>query len=131
MSLEDIRGRIYRPDDTPGQSWYQTAVRTEPDLLIEAEDAADVQRAVASAAEHGLPIAVRNTGHGATSLTAGVLNSTSRLQHVHVDPHTRLAHIGAGTTWSAVVREAARHGLAPLSGSAPTVGVVGYTLGGG
>lgn len=31
----------------------------------------------------------------------------------------------------AVIAEAAVHGLAPLSGSFPDVGVVGYTLGGG
>jgi hypothetical protein len=131
MKLDDIHGYIYRPGDPQWPSCYQTAVSAEPDLLIEAEDAADVQRAVAYAAENELPIAARNTGHGATSFTGGVLISTRRLQRVDIDPHARLARVGGGTTWDAVVREAARYGLAPLSGSAPTVGVAGYSLGGG
>ena len=33
--------------------------------------------------------------------------------------------------WAEVTRPASEHGLAPLSGSSPDVGVVGYTLGGG
>src|SRR6185436_13831669 len=39
--------------------------------------------------------------------------------------------VGAGTIWAEVIEKAAEHGLAPLSGSSPTVGVSGYTLGGG
>jgi hypothetical protein len=50
---------------------------------------------------------------------------------VRVDPRAGTAWLAAGTRWDEVVREAARHGLAPLSGSAPHVGAVGYTLGGG
>ncbi len=33
--------------------------------------------------------------------------------------------------WDRVIEEAAPHGLAPLNGSSPDIGVVGYTLGGG
>ena len=37
----------------------------------------------------------------------------------------------AGTLWLEVTEAASPHGLFPLSGSSPDVGVVGYTLGGG
>ncbi|RYE39201.1 MAG: FAD-binding oxidoreductase, partial [Hyphomicrobiales bacterium] len=37
----------------------------------------------------------------------------------------------AGARWDAVTAAAAEHGLAPISGAAGTVGVVGYLLGGG
>ena len=37
----------------------------------------------------------------------------------------------AGTLWLEVTEAATPHGLSPLSGSSPDVGVVGYTLGGG
>jgi FAD/FMN-containing dehydrogenase len=110
---------------------FQTGVEHDPDVVVDAADAADVQRAVAHAAAQRIPLTVRATGHGATSLTEGVLITTSRLDHVRVDPDARTAEVGAGVTWDAVVRAAARHGLAPLSGTAPTVGVAGYTLGGG
>jgi FAD/FMN-containing dehydrogenase len=128
MTLDDIRGRVYRGSADPG---FQTAVRHAPDIVVQAADAADVQRAVAHAADRRMPVTARATGHGATSLTEGLLITTNRLDHVRVDPRARTADVGAGATWDAVVRAAARHGLAPLSGSAPTVGVAGYTLGGG
>jgi hypothetical protein len=50
---------------------------------------------------------------------------------VTVDPRRRTATIGAGTTWTSVLAACAPHGLAPLCGSAPGVGAVSYTLGGG
>ncbi|MYW01304.1 FAD-binding protein, partial [Streptomyces sp. SID3343] len=43
----------------------------------------------------------------------------------------RTAWAEAGVRWEAVVARATAHGLAPLNGSAPHVGVVAYTLGGG
>jgi FAD/FMN-containing dehydrogenase len=39
--------------------------------------------------------------------------------------------VEAGVTWAEAVQVAGAHGLALLAGSAPDVGVVGYTLGGG
>jgi FAD binding domain len=60
-----------------------------------------------------------------------VLVSTRRLDAVHVDPLTHLATIGAGVQWGAVVAAAAPFGLAPVTGSSPGVGVVGYLTGGG
>ncbi|GIF63365.1 oxidoreductase [Asanoa ishikariensis] len=41
------------------------------------------------------------------------------------------ARVEAGVHWGQVVEAAAKLGLAPLAGSSPQVGVVGYTLGGG
>jgi FAD/FMN-containing dehydrogenase len=42
-----------------------------------------------------------------------------------------IATVGAGAKWAAVIAAAAPHGLAPITGSSATVGVVGYLLGGG
>jgi hypothetical protein len=48
-----------------------------------------------------------------------------------VDPEARVAYVEAGATWAPVLAQAQAHGLAPLLGSSPDVGAVGYTLGGG
>jgi FAD/FMN-containing dehydrogenase len=53
------------------------------------------------------------------------------MQGVRIDPYAAVARIEAGVRWSRVIHEAAPFGLAPLSGSAPEIGAVGYTLGGG
>lgn len=111
---------------------FNTAVRSRPDLIVAAREAADVREAVAFAAAHGLPVGVRSTGHGpAGGGDGGVLVVTRAMADVTVDPAARLARIGAGARWEQVTPAAAAYGLAPLSGSAPHTGAVGYLLGGG
>lgn len=114
------------------RSGFQTACRHRPDLIVRARGEGDVRAAVEYAGAHGLPVAVQATGHGLTSpARGGVLVSTRRMGGVRVDAGARSAWIGAGVRWGEVVREAARFGLAPLSGSGPGVGAVSYTLNGG
>ncbi len=48
-----------------------------------------------------------------------------------IDAAARRARVEAGVKWGPVCDAVSPHGLAPLSGSARDVGVVGYTLGGG
>ncbi|MFI5568998.1 FAD-binding oxidoreductase [Streptomyces sp. NPDC051740] len=111
---------------------YQTHQPHRPTLVVGAAEPKDVQLAVEFAAAHDLPVGVQATGHApALPAGSGVLVSTRRMTEVRVDPAARTAFVGAGVRWKQVVEAAAPHGLAPLSGSAPDVGVVGYTLGGG
>ncbi|WP_327267979.1 FAD-binding oxidoreductase [Streptomyces sp. NBC_01218] len=111
---------------------YQTFRPHAPSVVIGAVDEEDVRLAVEFGAAHDLPIGVQSTGHGpALPAGTGVLISTRRMADVRIDPDSRTAHVGAGVSWQQVVTAAAPHGLAPLSGSAPHVGAVAYTLGGG
>jgi len=123
---------------TPGQDGYteeiagfQTSVPAEPAVVVAAESAEDVVAAVKYAAEHDLGVSVQATGHGLTAGATGLLISTRRMTGVEIDAETRTARVQAGVRWGAVIEAAAKHGLAPLSGSSPDVGVVGYTLSGG
>jgi FAD binding domain/Berberine and berberine like len=50
---------------------------------------------------------------------------------MEVDPEKRRARVEAGVRWQQVIDAAGKHGLAPLNGASPVVGVVSYTLGGG
>ncbi|MET8977296.1 FAD-binding oxidoreductase [Streptomyces sp. NPDC004539] len=112
---------------------FQAAYRHRPAVAVGATTADDVCTAVRFAAERRWPIAVQSTGHGiSTPLRGeGVLITTRRMNRVEVDARARTARVEAGARWKDVLREAARHRLAPLNGSAPGVGVVGYLLGGG
>ncbi|QRP49964.1 FAD-binding oxidoreductase [Amycolatopsis sp. FDAARGOS 1241] len=104
----------------------------EPALVVAAAGTADVQHAVRFARRRSLPVAIKATAHQVVQPAHGaVLITTSRMTGVTVDPGRRVARVEAGARWAQVIAEAARHGLAPLVGSAPGVGVVGYTLGGG
>lgn len=106
-------------------------------MIVEATTSADVRTAVLTARERNLPFTVYATGHGGPlpdnddSSDAAVVVKTSRMGGVLVDPDRRTARVGPGARWGDVIAAAAPFGLAPLSGTSPTVGVTGYTLGGG
>ncbi len=124
---------MFRPGDSDYENelaGFQTAVHRRPDVIVAAASAADVVEAVRYAGEHDLPVAVHSTGHGITvPFEGGVLITTRRMAGIQIDGE--IARVDAGVRWGAVIEAAAGHGLAPLSGSFPGVGVVGYTLGGG
>ncbi|GAA3236237.1 FAD-binding oxidoreductase [Actinocorallia longicatena] len=134
-----LRGALRGAVLAPGQEGYERetaafnlAVPQRPALVAVAEDAADIAAAVRFAARHDLPVAVQATGHGAVTRVEGaLLIGTRRMDGVSVDPATATARIEAGALLSQVIEAAAPHGLAPLTGSAPGVGAVGYVLGGG
>ncbi|MDT7748095.1 MAG: hypothetical protein QOD96_1757 [Pseudonocardiales bacterium] len=135
-TLDELRaGSVLRPGDTDydeARTGFQAAYRHRPALIVRADGMADVRAAVQHAAARGLPVAVQSSGHGlAVAAEGGVLIDTRRMSEVRVDAGQRTAWVSAGTPWGRVIDEAARFGLAPLSGSSPGVGAVGYTLGGG
>jgi len=130
-----VTGAVFRRGDkglaaeVTGQN---TTVVHDPDVVIGAATEADVAAAVRFAVSVGMPVHVLATGHGTYApVTDGVLITTSRLTELSIDADARIAHIGAGNRWSAVVAAAAEHGLAPITGASGNVGVIGYTLGGG
>jgi FAD/FMN-containing dehydrogenase len=103
-----------------------------PAVIVVAQCAADVQAAVAFAAGQHRPVLVKTTGHQIVGTAPGaVLITTHRMNDVAIDAVGCTARVGAGAIWAQVVQKAAEAGLAPLNGSNPTVGVSGYTLGGG
>lgn len=132
---QQVRGPVLRPGDgcfTAEIAAFNSAIVHTPDVVVGATDAGDVAAAVSWAAEQGLAVAVQSTGHGQMAATdGGMLITTRRLDEVRVDPVARRARVGAGVRWRRVIDAAAEHGLAPLNGSSSSVGVVGYTLGGG
>jgi len=124
---------------TPKDGDYATEVAgfnataiTTPDVVVCATSAADIVEAVRYARARGHALHVQATGHGGPHpIRSGVLVSTKRMDTVSVDAGTKIATIGAGAQWAPVFVAAAQHGLAPITGSATNVGVVGYLLGGG
>ncbi|MFI6869731.1 FAD-binding oxidoreductase [Nocardia sp. NPDC050406] len=133
--LPATTGPVFRPGD-PGYdaeiAGFQTAYTHRPALVVGALHAEDVRSAVEYAARHGLPVAIQATGHGlSVANDGGLLISTRRMTDIRVDAAARTARIAAGVRAAALIEAAAAHGLAPLNGSSLSVGMVGYTLGGG
>ena len=135
-TLDQLTGTVHRPGD-PGYptavTGYNLAVVHAPALVVEARTAGDVAAAVRYAAAEGLAVTVQNTGHGARRPVGAdtLLLRTGALDDVAVDPVGRTVTVGAGVTSAQVAAATAPHGLAMVAGSAPSVGVVGMTVGGG
>lgn len=132
-----VPGLVHCPDDdayAPNCATWNVARPVHPLAVVVPSSAADVSAAVRVAREHGVPVAVQCTGHGATvDLADAVLINTSALDEltIHHNDDGAWARVGAGVTWKTLIEAAAPYGLAGLCGSAPGVGVVGYLLGGG
>jgi FAD/FMN-containing dehydrogenase len=119
--------------DLARRAW-NLAVDQRPALVALPADAADVVAIVDFARANGLKVAPQGTGHNAAaiaSLADTILVSTQRMRGVEIDVEAQTARVQAGTLWLEVSEASSPHGLFPLSGSSPDVGVVGYTLGGG
>ena len=138
-SVDELRRRATGIVLVPGDEGYADATlawnvasRQAPAVVVEAADVNDVALAVAYADHAGTGLGVQSTGHGMVRpADGGVLLLTRHLDDVIVDPVARTAWVGGGSTWGPVLERAQVHGLAPLLGSAPHVGAVGYVLGGG
>ncbi|WP_320774712.1 FAD-binding oxidoreductase [Streptomyces sp. CRN 30] len=140
-TLSALREAATGPVLVPGDPSYEAECTghnllrvARPTVVVGAADARDVVAAVRYARSQDMPVAVRGAGHQ-TVLPEDdgewLLITTGRMDDVCVSPGTRTATVGAGARWRAVVDAAAKHDLTPLAGSAPDVGVLGYTLGGG
>lgn len=112
---------------------YNLSIDHHPAFILVPRAAQDVVAGVRFATDAGLSIAIQSTGHGQQASVGAdaVLFVTTSLQAVTIDPQAQTARAEAGVLWGQVIQAAAPYGLAPLNGSSPHVGVVGYTLGGG
>jgi FAD/FMN-containing dehydrogenase len=130
-----LPGKVILPGDAQyhaARSTWNRSVDQYPAGIVYTESAQDVAAAVRFARAHGLAVAVQSTGHGPVRAADGaVLINTSRMKDVQIFPQAQTAWMEAGVQWGAVLEQAQLHGLAPLLGSSPNVGVIGYTLGGG
>jgi FAD/FMN-containing dehydrogenase len=132
-----VGGSVVLPGD---ETWdaarmaWNLAVDQRPAVVALPDSAADVQALVDFARTHGLRIAMQGTGHNASPmgpLEDTMLVKTSNMRGVEIDASHCVARVEAGALWIDVTAPASDLGLAPLAGSSPDVGVVGYTLGGG
>ncbi|MDX6728074.1 MAG: hypothetical protein QOK49_2879 [Baekduia sp.] len=120
--------------DTARRAWNLHADQ-RPAAVCVATTVAHVQAALAYARSRGLRVAAQTTGHLGQLLPdlsdAVLLRVALHDGEIEVDPAARVARVKAGARWGDVVDAVSPHGLAVMHGSSPSVGVIGYLLGGG
>ncbi|MBO9521434.1 MAG: FAD-binding oxidoreductase [Nocardioidaceae bacterium] len=127
---------IVRPGDPrydAASAGWNRSFQHRPAAVAQASTTAEVVEAVRAARAQGLQVAIQATGHGPAALAGdrALLLCLRGMRQVHVDPRRAVARVGGGARWTDVLGPAQDVGLAPLLGSSPQVGAVGYTLGGG
>jgi FAD binding domain len=134
---EQLDGELLAPGD-PGwdeaRQGFNLAIDPRPALISVPRSEADVSATIRFAREAGLRVAAQGTAHNAGplgSLSESILLRTTAMKGVELGAAARTAKARAGAVWADLVPQASEQGLAALHGSAPGVGIVGYTIGGG
>jgi hypothetical protein len=132
-----LHGRVVTSDDS---DWDQArlgmnpAADLQPTAVALVDSADDVAKVLRFARESGLRVTAQTTGHGAAALpdlSQAILIKTQGMKEISIEAGTRTARVEAGVQAAELGAAAAEHGMTFLPGSSPTVGVTGYTLGGG
>ncbi|MFD5078920.1 FAD-binding oxidoreductase [Streptomyces sp. NPDC058371] len=132
-----LRGPVVAPEDSGydrARTVYNAMIDRRPAAIVGCRDAGDVMDAVDFVRDRGLEVAVRGGGHSGPGLCLvddGVTIDLSPMSWARVDPVTKTAQVGGGSTLGDLDHAAHAFGLATPAGIMSTTGVGGLTLGGG
>ena len=133
----ELDGRVLRPEDPDYdgvREVWNARFDSRPDVIVRAASSRDVVAALEYALTHDLSVTVKSGGHdyaGNSACEGGLLVDLGEMRDVSVDPSARRAVVGPGVRWGEFDRAVTPHGLATTAGTVSTVGVAGFTLGGG
>ena len=105
-----------------------------PGLIVRCADRVDVATAVDFAQAENLLVAVRCGGHssaGHGSCDDGLVLDLTRMKGIEIDPAGLTVRVEAGLLSMEIDTATAAHGLATILPECPSVGIGGFTLGGG
>ena len=140
LSIPGISGKIIRRQDPDYELWRQSMVwhmskpKRYPDLIVQAGSETDVAEAVKYAAANQLKVALRSGGHNSTGSSlrdGGLLIDVSGMGGIQIDETRQVASIQPGVRSLELVTAARSKGLSFPVPHCPSVGLAGFTLGGG
>jgi hypothetical protein len=136
---DSIEGRVILPSSdhyAAAKNLFNSRFdNSTPAAVVTVKSTADVQKALAFAAKNGVKVGPRSGGHsyiGASAANSAMVIDLRQLPGgITYDNGTGLATIPVAGDLDSVQTALATHGRLVPSGSCPTVGVAGLTLGGG
>jgi FAD binding domain/Berberine and berberine like len=132
-----LTGQLFFPEDIAYEQVRQLwngRVKTQPAAIVRCLSTQDVIHTVRWTRSHGLPLSIRGGGHdfaGRALSENGVVIDCSQTRGVTIDPDKRTAKIQTGVTAGDLMEAAEKYGLATTTGTISSVGMAGFTLGGG
>ena len=130
--IDSARVITAEPELAAAAAVWSGAVRAHPALVVRCTGTDEVQHAVRTARECGLPLSVRAGGHDWTgrAIRAGALVIDLRPMCA-VSVRAGVATVAGGASAEHVAAAADREGLAAATGTVGAVGMAGLTLAGG
>jgi hypothetical protein len=113
---------------------FNTRLQQNPLIILYCKSAKQVAIAYKTAIKYDIPVRVRAGGHdheGESSGTNVVLIDVSKMKKIEVDPVTGIAKIGPGNRFSRLVKKLAKKNVMIAHGTCASVGIAGFTFGGG
>ncbi len=132
-----LRGSLLQKED-PGydeaRAVWNGEIDRRPKAIARCKGATDVIRAVKFARDKELKISVHSGGHHAAGHSVcddGLMIDLSSMNEVRVDPAAKTARVSPGARVRDIDNETQAFGLVTTGAPVSTVGITGYTLGGG
>jgi len=140
LAISGVAGKVIQRADADYEIWRQSMIwhlskpKRYPEVIVQARSTQDVVAAVRYAAQNQLKVAVRSGGHnasGAALRDGGLLIDLSALGDIRIDAARQIASIEPGVRSLELIQAARAHGLAFPVPHCPSVGLGGFTMGGG
>jgi FAD/FMN-containing dehydrogenase len=132
-----VSGEVLKPGDEgfdEARALWNVRFDRQPAAIAPCHSAKDVRGAVRFARNEGFTPSVKGGGHAYAANTVaegGVLIDLSPMKGLAIDPLKKTARVGPGVKWGEFDQASQAHGLATTGGTVSTIGVSGFTLGGG
>lgn len=132
-----LKGQLLQPGEPSFEQFsklWNDFFKPRPEAIALCKNTGDVQTALHFTKENNLKFSVKSGGHdysGNSVLNGGMVIDLSQMNSVNIYPDKKTAVAGPGVRWSEFDEAAQNHGLATTGATVSTVGVAGYTLGGG
>ena len=124
--------RAYDDDWDSARAPWNLAIDQRPVAVAYPAGPEDLRRILSAARADGHRVTVQPRGHGPAGDLAGcILVRTSAFDEIVIDERRRVARVGSGVSWGALLAGLDGSGLVALAGSNPDVSVAGLLLGGG
>ena len=130
VSREDDNYEAWRQS----MHWHQSKPARYPDVIVQATNEADIITAVRHAAKNELKVSVHNTGHnamGSSLRSDGMLLDVGSMGNVEIDEAKQIASVQPGVRSIQLMAAAREKGLSFPAPHCPSVGLSGFTMGGG
>jgi len=135
--FQGLSGEIVTPNDPPydtaRQEWNQV-VQEFPQVIVYCYDNKDVSNAIRWAREQGVGIRIRSGGHNYEGYSVGdkvLVIDISRMNGLRIDQTRNLVQVQGGVRNRRLYEFLSSRGYPFPGGTCPSMGVSGYTLGGG